>query len=33
MPHLTIDPVVTGSKIVVELQTLISRELDPLNLA
>ena len=30
MPHLTIDPVVTGSKIVVELQTLISRELDPL---
>ncbi len=30
MPHLTSDPVVTGSKIVVELQTLISRELDPL---
>tara|TARA_B100001142_G_C14166972_1_gene590689 strand:- start:81 stop:968 length:888 start_codon:yes stop_codon:yes gene_type:complete len=30
MPHLTVDPVVTGSKIVVELQTLISRELDPL---
>ena len=29
MPHLTVDPVVTGSKIVVELQTLISRELDP----
>ena len=30
MPHLTVDPVVTGSKIVVELQTLVSRELDPL---
>jgi len=30
MPQLTIDPVVTGSKIVVELQTLISREMDPL---
>ena len=30
MPHLTVDPVVTGAKIVVELQTLISRELDPL---
>ena len=30
MPHFTVDPVVTGSKIVVELQTLISRELDPL---
>ena len=30
MPHLTVDPVVTGSKIVVELQTLISRELDPM---
>ena len=30
MPHLTSDPVVTDSKIVVELQTLISRELDPL---
>ena len=29
-PHHTIDPVVTGSKIVVELQTLISRELSPL---
>ena len=30
MPHLTVDPVVTGSKIVVEPQTLVSRELDPL---
>jgi amidohydrolase len=29
-PHHTIDPVVTGSKIVVELQTIISRELNPL---
>ena len=29
-PHHTIDPVVTGSKIIVELQTLISRELSPL---
>ena len=29
MPHLTVDPLVTGSKIVVELQTLVSRELDP----
>ena len=29
-PHNTIDPVITGSKIVVELQTIISRELNPL---
>jgi IAA-amino acid hydrolase len=29
-PHKTIDPVVTGSKIIVELQTIVSRELDPL---
>ena len=29
-PHHTIDPVVTGSKIIVELQTIISRELNPL---
>jgi amidohydrolase len=28
-PHHTIDPVVTGSKIIVELQTIISRELSP----
>jgi IAA-amino acid hydrolase len=31
IPHLTIDPVVTASKIVVELQTLVSREMDPLS--
>jgi len=30
-PHRTVDPVVTAAKIVVELQTLISRELDPLS--
>lgn len=30
MPHKTIDPVATAAKIVVELQTIISRELDPL---
>ena len=30
MPHRTIDPIVTGGKLIVELQTLISRELDPL---
>jgi IAA-amino acid hydrolase len=30
IPHLTLDPVVTASKIVLELQTLVSRELDPL---
>lgn len=30
MPHLTIDPIPTAAKIVTELQTLISRELDPL---
>ena len=30
MPHKSIDPVVTAAKIVVELQTIISRELDPL---
>ncbi len=29
MPHLAVDPVVTASKIVVELQTLMSREMDP----
>jgi IAA-amino acid hydrolase len=29
-PHNTIDPVITGSKIVVELQSIISRELNPL---
>lgn len=31
MPHLTIDPVVVAAKIVTELQTIVSRELDPLN--
>jgi IAA-amino acid hydrolase len=29
-PHKTIDPIITGSKIVVELQSIISRELNPL---
>lgn len=29
-PHLDIDPVVTAAKIVTELQTIVSRELDPL---
>ena len=28
-PHLTADPVATAAKLIVELQTLISRELDP----
>ncbi len=31
MPHLTVDPVVVAAKIVTELQTIVSRELDPLN--
>lgn len=31
MPHLTVDPVVAAAKIVTELQTIVSRELDPLN--
>ena len=30
-PHLAVDPVVTAAKVIVEMQTLISRELDPLN--
>lgn len=30
MPHLTIDPVATAAKIIVELQTVVSRELNPL---
>lgn len=30
MPHLAIDPVCTAAKIVTELQTIVSRELDPL---
>ncbi len=31
MPHMTVDPIVTAAKIVNELQTLVSRELDPLS--
>lgn len=31
MPHLTVDPLATGAKLVCELQTIISREVDPLN--
>lgn len=31
MPHLTIDPVSVAAKIITELQTIVSRELDPLN--
>jgi amidohydrolase len=30
MPHLTVDPIVTASSIVMNLQTLVSRMLDPL---
>lgn len=30
MPHLSVDPVATAAKIIVELQTLVSRELNPL---
>ena len=31
MPHLTVDPVVAAAKIITEIQTIISRELDPLD--
>ncbi len=31
MPHLCIDPVVTSAKVITELQSIISRELDPLD--
>ena len=31
MPHLAVDPIVTAAKAIVELQTLVSRELDPLS--
>ena len=31
MPHLTVDPVATAAKLVTELQTLVSRETDPLD--
>ncbi len=30
MPHTTLDPVMTSAKIVTELQTIVSREVDPL---
>ena len=33
MPHLTIDPVATAAKLITELQTLVSRETDPLDSA
>ena len=33
MPHQTVDPVTTSAKIVTELQTLVSREIDPLDSA
>lgn len=32
-PHLAIDPVTTAAKIILELQTVVSRETDPLNSA
>jgi IAA-amino acid hydrolase len=31
MPHLAVDPVVTAAKVVCELQTIVARELDPLD--
>jgi IAA-amino acid hydrolase len=31
MPHLAVDPVATAAKVVCELQTIISREVDPMN--
>ena len=31
MPHLAIDPVTTAAKMIVDMQTLVSRELDPLS--
>lgn len=31
MPHMTVDPVTTAAKIVCDLQTILSRELDPLD--
>lgn len=33
MPHQCIDPVITAAKVVSELQTIVSRELDPMNSA
>ncbi|HSM60410.1 MAG TPA: IAA-amino acid hydrolase [Longimicrobiales bacterium] len=32
-PHATVDPVVTAAKLIVELQTIVSREVDPLDAA
>jgi IAA-amino acid hydrolase len=31
MPHLTVDPVTTAAKVICELQTIVARELDPLD--
>ena len=31
MPHLTIDPIVMGSSLIMQLQTLVSRNVDPLD--
>jgi IAA-amino acid hydrolase len=31
MPHLAIDPVIVAAKVITELQTIVSRELDPLD--
>src|SRR5207249_9385087 len=31
MPHLAVDPIVTAAKVICELQTILSRELDPLD--
>jgi amidohydrolase len=31
MPHLSVDPILIGSQLVVALQSLISREIDPMN--
>src|SRR5262249_60299346 len=30
-PHVTVDPIVLGARIVLDLQTLVSREIDPLD--
>src|SRR5262249_27369835 len=30
-PHLTIDPIVLSARIILDLQTIVSREVDPLN--
>ena len=31
MPHMAVDPVITSAKVITELQTIVSRELDPMN--